>query len=237
MTAGSGRVLLTDADRDAVFGVQLLVLAKLPRPGRVKTRLSPPYTPSQAAKLAAAALRDTLEAVAATRCARRVLAFDGPPGAWLPAGFAPIHQRGDGLAQRLGNAIMDAYAQHPIPVLLVGMDTPQLDTSILEGAAESLVAGPQDAVLGPATDGGFWTIGLNRPHPDTFSNVEMSVATTCRQQHQQLTQLGFRVGTLPVFTDVDDAETAEAVAAEAPDSWFAARLAAIRRSAARQEVG
>ncbi len=222
---------------DFVLPVQLLVLAKLPRPGRVKTRLSPPYTQPQAAELAAAALRDTLEAVAATRCTRCVLAFDGPPGAWLPAGFTLIRQRGNGLAERLGNAFADAYAKHPVPVLLVGMDTPQLDTSILEQAAQSLVAGPHDAVLGPATDGGFWTIGLTRPHPETFSNVGMSTESTCREQHQQLTRLGFRVDTLPALTDVDDEKTADAVAAEAPRSWFAAQLAAIRQEAARQEVG
>ncbi|GAB2471058.1 hypothetical protein GCM10027162_78090 [Streptomyces incanus] len=65
----------------------LLVIAKEPRPGRVKTRLTPPFTPGQAAELAEAALADTLHAVAATPAARRVLVLDGAPGPWLPPGF------------------------------------------------------------------------------------------------------------------------------------------------------
>lgn len=211
--------------------VQLLVLAKCPRPGRVKTRLSPAYTPRQAAELAAAALRDTLDAVAAARCAGRVLAFDGPPGGWLPAGFTFVRQRGDGLVERLRYAIADTYARHPLPVLLVGMDTPQVTPGMLESAARSLVSGPYDAVLGPATDGGFWTIGMGVPHPDAFSGVPMSEASTCREQRRQLNRLHLRVGILPPLTDVDDPATAEAVAGSRPDSRFATCLASLRRAA------
>lgn len=211
-------------------GVQILVLAKRPRPGRVKTRLTPAYTAPQAAALAAAALADTLDAVADTRCAARVLAFDDSPDGWLPAGFTFVRQRGDGLAERLNNAIADAHARNPLPTLLVGMDTPQLDAGKLTGAARRLVSGPYDAVLGPATDGGFWAIGMGSPHPDAFSRVPMSTATTCRAQLQQLTRLGFRVSELPPLTDVDDATTATAVAASAPGSRFAARLATFQNA-------
>ncbi|MGH3098391.1 MAG: TIGR04282 family arsenosugar biosynthesis glycosyltransferase [Streptosporangiales bacterium] len=208
--------------------VQLVLLAKRPRPGRVKTRLSPTYTPRQAADLAAAALQDTIDAVAAARCVGRVLAFDGPPGGWLPAGFGFVRQRGDGLAERLRYAIADAYARHPLAVLLVGMDTPQVTPAMLESAARSLVSSPYDAVLGPATDGGFWTIGMRRPHHAAFSGVPMSTATTCREQLRQLAHLRLRVGILRPLTDVDDAATAEAVAAIAPRSRFAACLGALR---------
>lgn len=209
--------------------VQLVVLAKRPRPGRVKTRLSPTYAPAQAAELAAAALGDTLEAAAATPCARRVLAFDCPPGAWLPAGFTLVRQRGDGLGERLRNAIADAYSSQPLPVLLIGMDTPQLDAEMLTDTARRLASRPRGAVLGPATDGGFWAIGLCTPHGDAFSGVPMSTATTCHEQRRQLTRLGYRVGTLPPLTDVDDPASAVAVAATAPDTRFAAFLASTRR--------
>src|SRR5204862_7452342 len=79
----------------------LVVMAKEPLPGRVKTRLCPPLQPEQAAALAEAALADTLAAVAWTPARRRVLVLDGSPGPWLRPGFEVIEQRGDGLAERL----------------------------------------------------------------------------------------------------------------------------------------
>ncbi|HEV2820151.1 MAG TPA: DUF2064 domain-containing protein, partial [Solirubrobacteraceae bacterium] len=99
----------------------LAVIAKAPVAGRVKTRLCPPCTPQQAAALAAAALSDTLAAVAATPTHRRVLVLEGERGDWVPEGFEVIPQRGDGLAERLA----DAFATIGEPTLLVGMDTPQ----------------------------------------------------------------------------------------------------------------
>src|SRR3954454_14382094 len=74
--------------------VALAVIAKAPVPGRVKPRLCPPSTGTEAAELAAASLHDTLAAVAATPAPRRVLVLDGDPGDWVPSGFAVIAQRG-----------------------------------------------------------------------------------------------------------------------------------------------
>jgi len=135
----------------------LIVIAKAPRAGRVKTRLCPPCTPAQAAALARAALEDTLEAVAATPVARRVVALDGPAGPWLPPGFELVPQRGDGLAQRLAAAFADVGE----PAFLVGMDTPQVTPAMLTAGLAALDRA--DAVLGPAPDGGYWAIGLRRP--------------------------------------------------------------------------
>src|SRR4029453_10639579 len=85
----------------------LIVIAKAPVPGRVKTRLCPPCTPAQAAALAEASLRDTLAAAARCGASRRVVALDGAPGSWLPDGFEVIPQRGSGLAERLSAAFAD----------------------------------------------------------------------------------------------------------------------------------
>src|SRR5437879_13795216 len=85
----------------------IIVVAKDPRPGRVKTRLCPPCSPTEAATLAEAALRDTLAAAVRTEPAGRVvLALDGEPGSWLPRGVDVIRQRGHGLAARLA-AVFD----------------------------------------------------------------------------------------------------------------------------------
>jgi glycosyltransferase A (GT-A) superfamily protein (DUF2064 family) len=129
--------------------VALVVIAKAPAPGRSKTRLCPPCTPGQAAALAAAALRDTLAAVASTPARRRIVALDGEPDGWLPPGFALHAQRGTGLGERLADALAAAGG----PALVVGMDTPQLTPALLRHAAGRLVEPGVDAVLGPALDG------------------------------------------------------------------------------------
>jgi hypothetical protein len=72
--------------------VQVVVVAKEPLPGTVKTRLCPPLTAAQAASVAAAALADTLEAVAGTNCSARVVAFEGSPDGWVPKGFSVVPQ-------------------------------------------------------------------------------------------------------------------------------------------------
>ncbi|MFF9360468.1 TIGR04282 family arsenosugar biosynthesis glycosyltransferase [Streptomyces griseoluteus] len=201
----------------------LLVIAKEPRPGRVKTRLTPPFTPVQAAALAEAALTDTLRAVAAAPATRRVLVLDGRPGPWLPTGFEVVPQCAGGLDERLA----DAFARCAGPALLVGMDTPQITPGLL-----TLDFTDCDACFGPAEDGGFWALGLARPEPGLLRGVPMSVPETGSVQRERLAAAGLRVRELPRLRDVDTAADAHAVAALAPDTAFAARLAALTHSGA-----
>ncbi|MEU9570867.1 DUF2064 domain-containing protein [Streptomyces massasporeus] len=194
----------------------LLVIAKEPRPGRVKTRLTPPFTPGQAAELAEAALADTLHAVAATPAARRVLVLDGAPGTWLPPGFDVVAQCAGGLDERLAHA----FAHCAGPALLIGMDTPQVTPDLLTvGFADC------DAWFGPAEDGGFWALGLACPDPALLRGVPMSTPVTGAVQRERLVAAGLRVRDLPTLRDVDTAPDAHAVAALAPRGRFAARLA------------
>jgi uncharacterized protein len=202
-------------------GVALVVIAKAPRPGRSKTRLCPPCTPAQAAALAAAALADTLAAVAAVPARLRLLALDGELRE-VPDGFEVLPQRGDGLGERLGHALAAAGG----PAIVFGMDTPQLTAGAIEAAVERLCRGDAGAVLGPAHDGGYWTIGLREPDPAAFEGVPMSSDRTCEVQRRRLAELGIRVATLPSMRDVDTIDDAHAVAQECPGSAFAAALAA-----------
>ena len=204
------------------LAAQAVVIAKEPVPGRVKTRLSPPFTPAEAALLAEAALADTLAAVAAAPVSRHVLALDGAPGDWLPAGFDVIPQRGGGLDERLAAAFADAHATLPLPMVLIGMDTPQVTPRLLADAAGSLVSGEADAVFGPATDGGFWLLGLRRPDRSLLAGVPMSRPDTGRQQIDRLTSAGLRVAMAPELTDVDTFREAELIAGTASGSRFAA---------------
>ena len=199
------------------MSVRIVVIAKSPEPGRSKTRLTPPCDPPQAARLAEAALRDTLRAVAATHCRERVLALAGSPGDWLPAGFRVVDQGEGTLDRRLAHV----FSRCAGPTLLIGMDTPQVDPWLLEEAIGALEAPGTDAVLGHAEDGGYWAIGLRRPDPRAFAGVPMSIAETGVRQEEALRRLGLRVGLLPTLRDVDLIGDARAVAAMAPAGGFA----------------
>jgi len=204
--------------RATVGAVALVVIAKAPAAGRSKTRLCPPCTPEQAAKLAEAALRNTIATVAATPARRRIVALDGAADGFVPTGFEVQGQRGEGLGARLGHALVAAGG----PAVVVGMDTPQLGAALLREAARRLIQPGVDAVLGPALDGGYWTIGLRRPDPAVFRGVPMSSAETCEAQRGRLEALGLRTAILPPLRDVDTIDDAAAVAAAAPDTEFAA---------------
>ncbi|WP_353815279.1 TIGR04282 family arsenosugar biosynthesis glycosyltransferase [Agromyces sp. SYSU T00266] len=193
------------------------VIAKECRPGRVKTRLTPPFTPEEAAALAAAALDDTLEVVAALPADRRVLYFDGeavPPAA---AGFDVLAQSSGDLDERLAH-LFDTVDE---PLLLVGMDTPQLTSGLVAAALAARGDDSTDAWLGPAADGGFWALAMRDPDGAVIRGVPMSRGDTGRLQLARLEAAGFVVGLLDELTDVDTAESAASVALAAPGTRFA----------------
>jgi len=195
----------------------LLVMAKSPQPGLVKTRLTPPLSPAQAAAVAEASLVDTLHAVLAARADRRVLALAGPAGVWLPPGVDVVGQVAGGLDVRLGAALSQVRG----PVLLIGMDTPQVDVPLLDDARRRLLTSGVGAVLGAAADGGFWALGLREPDPALVVGVPMSLPHTGRVQRDRLVVAGLHVVDLPVLQDVDTPADAAAVAALVPGSRFA----------------
>lgn len=214
-----------------VLAAQLIVIAKAPVPGRVKTRLTPPYTPVEAAALAEAALADTLDTVLRTDVRRRVLALDGTPGTWLPDGFDVIGQRGGGLDERIAYALADAWQAARLPTVLIGMDTPQVTPELLTAATEPLTDGTADATFGFAEDGGFWLLGLRDVEPQYVMQIPMSCPDTGSLQLLRLEEAGLRVSLVPELTDVDTAAEAERIAAAIPDSRFARRVSEFRRLA------
>ena len=197
----------------------VLVIAKEPRPGRVKTRLQSRFSPVQAAGLAAASLRDTLDAVLTADVDRRVLALDGATGDWLPAGIDVIDQAAGGLDRRLAAAfgqVFQTAGPGPGEVLLVGMDTPQVTAELLTRDWNGA-----DAALGLSEDGGFWAIGFTQACPEAFTGIPMSTDRTGAAQLDRLRSLGLRVHLLPVLRDVDTPADALAVANLAPHTRFA----------------
>lgn len=198
----------------------VVVMAKSPRPGRVKTRLAPTLTPQQSADVATACLRDTLAAVVAAPARRRLLCLDGPAGAWVPPGLDVVPQCGGDLSERLGGALDGLRG----PVLLIGMDTPQVTPSLLDVAG---LLDRHDALLGPAEDGGFWALGLRRPDGSLVRGVPMSTSSTGTAQRDRLEAAGLHVGELPTLRDVDTVQDLLAVAALAPSSRVAAVVRAL----------
>lgn len=186
----------------------LVVVAKEPVPGRVKTRLHPPYTLDEAAALAQACLLDTLDALEGLPAARRVLLIDGR----LPArpGWEQWRQPSGGLDERLAWCLDELTG----PMLLVGMDTPHLDASVLASAFPW--PSGVDAFFGPADDGGFWALGLREPRGGLVRGVPMSRDDTGALQLNRLVEAGLTVYRLPSMRDVDTADDLPVAAARAP---------------------
>lgn len=207
--------------------VTLLVVAKAPEPGRAKTRLAATVGDRVAADIAAAALLDTLDAVAAAPVAARVVALtgdlDGAVGATeirhrLEA-FTVIEQRGDSFADRLANAHADAADGYP--VLQIGMDTPQVTAELLSSCADRLLETP--AVLGLALDGGWWVFGVGTPTvADCLRAVPMSRPDTGELTLKALRDNGIDVVPVQQLADFDVVDDVAAVRdACRPGSRFA----------------
>jgi glycosyltransferase A (GT-A) superfamily protein (DUF2064 family) len=192
----------------SVLAVTVLVVAKAPVPGRAKTRLAATVGNQLAADIAAAALLDTLDAVAAAPVAGRVVALTGELDAAANAdeiaehleSFTVIAQRGDDFADRLANAHADAADGQP--VLQIGMDTPQVTADLLAHCGHQL--SEAGAVLGLATDGGWWALGLRAPATaECLRGVAMSQPDTGTLTLTALRRHGLDVEILDELADVD----------------------------------
>jgi glycosyltransferase A (GT-A) superfamily protein (DUF2064 family) len=194
----------------------VVVLAKDPVPGRVKTRLQTRFSPVEAARLARAAIADTFAAVRAARPARMIAAWDGTGTDAVPADVEVVVQVDGGLDVRIEAALGNAFVGADGPVLLVGMDTPQLTAADLDIDWTST-----DAVLGLTPDGGYWVIGLRSFVPGCVLGVPMSTDHTGSDQLDRLRSLGLRVTLLGELDDVDTPADAAIVAQRSPELGFA----------------
>jgi uncharacterized protein len=212
-----------------VIPVVLLVVAKAPVPGLAKTRLAAGVGVQVAADIAAAALLDTLDAVARAPVAARVVALTGDLDAANArdeisarlAGFTVVPQRGADFADRLANAHVDAAATAGgLPVLQIGMDTPQATADLLGDCARQLLAA--DAVLGMARDGGWWVLGVTHaPMAGCLRSIPMSRPDTGAETLAALRDTGAAVSLVPTLADVDTVDDIDEVRGDcAPRSRF-----------------
>jgi glycosyltransferase A (GT-A) superfamily protein (DUF2064 family) len=222
---------------DLVTDVAVLVVAKAPVPGLAKTRLAATIGAEAAADVAAAALLDTLDAVAASPVSQRIVAMTGNLGIACRgteirdrlADFTVVEQRGADFAERLVNAHADAAAAAGgLPVLQIGMDTPQVTAELIAECAETLVG--TDAVLGMAFDGGWWVLGIaHASTAECLLGVPMSTSETGAVTLDALRCTGLSVVLLPELGDVDTVDDVAVVRAQcAPGSRFHRATRAVR---------
>ena len=219
----------------------VLVMAKVPVPGRVKTRLAAAVGDDAAARLAQAALLDTLDVCeqvfGASRC-HLALAGDldsvGAEDAELLRGrlrsWTVRPQRGVGFGDRLEQAHVEVHAATGGPVVQIGMDTPHLDAPGL--AAVARAATSEGAVLGRAEDGGWWVLASGRAHHVTgLGRVPMSSKHTGQLTDDLLRAAGLTVTAAAWMRDVDEVDDAAAIACLAPATRFAREWRALSRRA------
>jgi uncharacterized protein len=195
----------------------LAVMAKAPRPGRVKTRLSPPLAPEQASALNICFIRDTTENIQqvaeAGNSAGIVVytpvgddaAFDGI----LPTGFQLLGQRGDGFGERLFHACEDLFACGFSAVCLIDSDSPTMPQDALLQAVACLSRPGDRVVLGGSDDGGYYLIGMKRLHQRLFEQIDWSTERVFEQTLDRAREIGLEAELLPTWYDVDDGATLE----------------------------
>jgi glycosyltransferase A (GT-A) superfamily protein (DUF2064 family) len=222
-----------------IVELTVAVVAKECRPGRVKTRLSPPLTAVHAAGIAQLSLSRTLETVRRLPVSQRLLVMEGTPRRQDADGFTVAAQTSGSLDERLA-ALCDLVAG---PLLILGMDTPQLSSDHLAPLLEdwSAAAPEHDAWLGPATDGGFWSLAMRRPNGSLIRGVPMSTDTTGAEQLARLRARGISAGLLTALRDMDYFDDAVEIAAALPGTDFAIEVQAAaslpRQSPKRQTTG
>jgi uncharacterized protein len=216
---------------DFVIPVAVLVVAKAPVPGLAKTRLAAGVGDRMAADIAAAALLDTLDAVAAAPIQARVVALTGDLHAASNgdeirarlADFTVVPQRGADFAARLTNAHTDAAAATGLPVLQIGMDTPQVTDELIGECSRELLAA--DAVLGLARDGGWWVLGVSQARmADCLRTIPMSRSDTGAVTLTALSDTGIHVSLVQTLADVDTLDDVEPVRRACPPGSRFARV-------------
>lgn len=219
----------------------IIVMAKAPRAGEAKTRLAPPLTREEAARLAACLFADTAASALGAGAALAVAyapadgraTLEGVLRGRLPeealGGVLWLEQRGEGLGERLEGVAARAFGEGFGPLVFVGADSPTLPPSCLAAALEMFGRGLADVVLGPTEDGGYYAVGMREPAPGLFDSVEWSTPLAYQQTALNAARLGLRLSELPPWYDVDtpadlarlraELEASEAARLRAPSTY------------------
>ncbi len=198
--------------RDFAGKCALAVMAKAPRPGKVKTRLSPPLTPEQASDLNACFLRDTvacLHEATLAALAEWVISYTPQGEEAAFAGILPeraflLPQRGVGFGERLLTTAEDLFACGFSAVCLIDSDSPTVPSTEFVTATQRLLSSEECAILGPSEDGGYYLIGLQQPHPQLFERISWSTDLVTAQTLDRAAGIDLQIHLLRQWYDVDD---------------------------------
>ena len=187
------------------------VVAKAPVPGMVKTRLIPHFTPEEAADLYRCFLQDRIQEISNLEGIDLAIAFTPADAeaafvSFARNGFRLFAQRGRNLGERLHNIFLEKLAGGYDAVSIVDSDTPDLPGSMVKQSFHALISEGADAILGPCEDGGYYLVGMRRPHPELFQDIPWSTATVLTITLERAATLGIRTKLLSGWNDLDTLE-------------------------------
>ncbi len=189
----------------------LVVMAKEPVPGEVKTRLFPQLSPGEAAALYRCFLLDRIEEMGALH-GTAVAVADTPErageslAALFPGNFALFAQRGKDLGERLSTAFSDTLSQGYEAVSIIDSDSPDLPRSIVEQSFQTLRSSRTDVVFGPCLDGGYYLVGMKKACPDIFAGIPWSTSRVLETSLEKTEKAGLKAVLLPPWSDIDTFE-------------------------------
>jgi len=208
----SGETLLRSSGSDRV----LVIMAKAPRPGAVKTRLAPSLSPEAVTDFYRCLLDDTLAlARSLSDVGVAIMCPDtdvGELAQWAGTETSVVAQKGEGLAAGLTSVFAHFACSHQHRIIAFNSDSPHLPPSVLEGAFETLAA--HDVVVGPTHDGGYYLVGARASHPTLFDGDGMGTSSALERLLSRARVLELSVGFADPFYDIDVADDLTRLAEE-----------------------
>ncbi len=203
----------------------IIVFGRVPMPGEVKTRLVPSISPEDAAQLYEAFLLDTLDALGPLDADVRLYlapSAEEPPQWMRMTDVDIIQQKGSGLGERMLAAFAETFAAGYERIVVVGSDSPTLPPEFVSLALEVLVE-PYGIVIGPATDGGYYLLGMNELYATLFRGITFSQDDVFVRTLERVEQVDASVTVLPEWYDVDTPEALQRLRSELTDRSKAPR--------------
>ncbi len=186
----------------------LVVVAKAPVPGEVKTRLCPEFTTQEATNLYRCFIQDRIKEIG--NLTGMDLAISYTPedsneyfARFLSNGFHLFPQRGKDLGERLSNIFVDKLAGEYDAVSIIDSDTPDLPRTIVQQSFQLLITDRADAVFGPCYDGGYYLVGMRQPHPELFQKIPWSTEKVLARTLEKAHSLDLQTKLLPQWNDLD----------------------------------
>lgn len=189
----------------------LIIFAKRPAPGQVKTRLSPPLSPEEAAELYRCMLEDILEKVSALSGVDKHIFYEPEElaaafFAQAAPGMTSTPQQGEDLGERMANAFAEMFDAGYEQAAVIGTDIPDIPLEYVAEALDRLASEGADAVFGPSKDGGYYLLAMRKLHAELFRGIRWSSGEVLEKSLERAKEAGIGVSLLPEWHDVDTAE-------------------------------